>query len=142
LTHLKYVCCAEAAGINPNTAKHIKGRAEALQIEHQEQSLPPPKLEEQVARKPGSGAPLKYSVEAITNLIESCILNKKQRKKLWHLVVYEEGFWDYHRRTIEKKLRQRGLRRTKSTKKLELTDLQKAQRYEIALSRKDWGLEE
>jgi hypothetical protein len=43
---------------------------------------------------------------------------------------------------IEKKLRARGFRRLKSTKKLSLTDIQKAQRYEITLSRKDWGIEE
>ena len=54
----------------------------------------------------------------------------------------EEGFFDVYRRIIKKKLRARGLRRRKSTKKLSLTEIQKAQRLEVALSRKDWGLEE
>jgi hypothetical protein len=70
-------------------------------------------------------------------LLKACMLNKNQRKKLWHIVAQEEGFFDLHRRTIEKKLRARGVRRAKSTKKLGLTDIQKAQRYEVALSRKD-----
>lgn len=104
--------------------------------------LPLHTYEEQVARKPGSGAKLKVSKEDITRLLEACTLNKKQRKKLWHQVEHEEGFFNLHRRTIEKKLCERGLRRTKSTKKLELTDIQRTQRYKIALSRKDWGLEE
>ena len=34
------------------------------------------------------------------------------------------------------------LRRCKPTKKLRLTDIQWAQQYEIALSRKDWGYAE
>jgi hypothetical protein len=70
-------------------------------------------------------------------LLKACTLNKNQRKKLWHIVAQEEGFFDLHRRMIEKKLRARGLRRAKSTKKLSLTDIQKAQRYKVALSRKD-----
>jgi hypothetical protein len=39
-------------------------------------------------------------------------------------------------------MRERRLGRPKSTKKLFLTDIQRAQRYKLALSRKDWGLRE
>jgi hypothetical protein len=39
-------------------------------------------------------------------------------------------------------MRAMNLRRCKPTKKLGLTDIQRAQRYEIALSRKDWGYAE
>lgn len=74
--------------------------------------------------------------------MEAYTLNKTQRKKLWHIVAKEEGFFDVHRRTVEKKLRACGLRRAKSIKKPGLTDIQRAQRYEVALSRKDWGIEE
>jgi hypothetical protein len=80
--------------------------------------------------------------EEVIQLMEACTLNKTQRKKLWHIVAKEEGFFYIHRTTIENKLRARGLRRVKSTKKLGLTDIQKAQRLEVALLRKDWGLEE
>jgi hypothetical protein len=57
-------------------------------------------------------------------------------------VAREEGFFNLHRRTIEKKLRERGLQQCKLTKKLNLTDIQKAQRYEIALSREHWTLDD
>jgi hypothetical protein len=145
LVHLEYVSQAEAArraGLPKQTATDLKNRAAQLEIEHAEAGLPPPTWEEKVARKPGTGAKPKITEEEVTGLLEACTLNKKQRKKLWHVVAREEGFFDLHRRTIEKKLRERGLRRAKSTKKLGLTDIQKAQRYEVALSRQHWGLAE
>jgi hypothetical protein len=95
LVHLEYVHCAEAArkaGLADTTAKDLKKRAAELCIERAEQGLPPPSYEEQVARKPGSGAKLKVSAEEITRLLEACILNKKQRKKLRVQVAHEEGF--------------------------------------------------
>jgi len=55
--------------------------------------------------------------------MEACTLNKGQRKKLWYIISKEEGFFDVYRRTIKKKLRERGLRRHKSTKKLGLIEL-------------------
>ena len=58
--------------------------------------------------------------------MEACTLNKSQRQKLWHNVTQEEGFFNIHRRTIERKLCARGLHRAKLTKKLGLTDIQKA----------------
>jgi hypothetical protein len=93
---------------------------------------------EQIRRKEGTrGSNKKITDEEVIELMEACTLNKTQRKKLWHIVAEEEGFFDVHRRTIEKKLQARSLRRAKSTKKLSLIDLQRAQRYEVALSRKD-----
>ena len=125
LSHLQHVNCAKAArlvGLLPTVAKDLKARAIALQLEHRTQGLPPPTLEQQAARKPGSGARPKVTEEEITSLLEACTLSKKQRKKLWHIVANEEGLFDLHRRTIEKKLRERGLKRCKSTKKLSLID--------------------
>jgi hypothetical protein len=145
LVHLQHVYQAEAArraGLKKQTANDLKLRADAVKTEHTEKGLPPLTLEEQISRKPGSGAKPKITDNEVLKLLEACTLNKKQRKKLWHIVAQEEGFFDLHRRTIEEKLRARGLRRWKSTKKIGLTDIQKAQRYEIVLSRKDWGLEE
>ena len=82
---------------------------------------------EQIRYKEGSGAKPKITDKEITELMEACMLNKKQRKKLWYIVACEEGFFDLYRSTIEKKLRARSLRRLKSTKKLGLTELQKRQ---------------
>ena len=114
--HLEYVSYAEAArkaGIPSSTATDLRDRAGALCIERFEAGLPPPSYEEQVAIKPGSGPPVKLTVDAVTQLLEACTLNKKQRKKLWHIVAKEEGFIDLHCSIIEKKLRARGLRCTK-----------------------------
>jgi hypothetical protein len=81
---------------------------------------------EQIKRKKGSGASKKIIDKEVIKLMEACTLNKTQRKKLWHIVAKEEGFFDVHRRTIKKKLWARGLRRAKSIKKLSLTDIQRA----------------
>ena len=67
LVHLEYVNCPEAAqkaGLPLSTAKDIKKRAGELCVERAEQGLPPP-YEEQVTRKPGSGAKPKISKEEI-----------------------------------------------------------------------------
>jgi len=140
--YLTYAQAAEKCGINKSTAIKIKNRAGELLIECEEQGLPVPSLLEQATRKVGSGAKPMISENEISSLIDSCTITKKQRKKLWHIVAKEEGFFHLHRRTIEKKLRERGLRRAKSTKKLGLTESQRAQRYEIALSRRDWTLDQ
>jgi hypothetical protein len=56
-------------------------------------------------------------------IIESCTVSKKQRKKLWHIIAKEEGFFDITHRRIKQKLYKRGLYRAKSIKKLGLTDI-------------------
>ena len=130
LTHLQYVHQVEAArraGLPKQTATDLKNRVAELEIKHAELGLPPPTIEEKIARKKGTGPQkLKIIEEEVTTLLEACILNKKQRKKLLYIVAKEEGFFDLYRRTIEKKLCERGLRRCKSTKKLHLTDIQRA----------------
>jgi hypothetical protein len=50
-------------------------------------------LKEQIARKLGSRAKEKITDEQVLELMEACMLNKKQRKKLWHIVAKEEGFF-------------------------------------------------
>ena len=59
---------------------------------------------EQIRRKESSGAIKKITDEEVIELIEACMLNKKQKKKLWHIVAKEEGFFDVYHRTIKKKL--------------------------------------
>jgi transposase len=111
LVHLEYVNCAEAArraDITYKTMYDIKKRASELCVERAKQGLPPP-YEEQVAKKEGSGAQSKISEAEIERLLEACTTNKKQRKKLWIQVAREEGFFNLHRRTIEKKLCERGV---------------------------------
>lgn len=84
LVHLQYVHYAEAtrrAGLGSSTAFKVKDRAAEVEIEHAKKGLPPPTLREQIARKPGTGAKPKISVEEVTFLLKDCTLNKKQRKK-------------------------------------------------------------
>jgi len=127
--HLQHVHLAEAArlaSLGSTIAKRLKAQIGDRQVKANEAGLPPLTLEELVARNLGSGAKEKITFKQVTDLLDSCTIDKKQRKKLWHIVAKEEGFFDLHKSTIEKKLRARGLRRTKSTKKLGLTDIQKA----------------
>jgi hypothetical protein len=144
LTHLNYVNISKAAklaGLEYKTARYIKNRAGDLETEYVTKGLPPPTIEQQVLRKVGSGAKPKITVDDLNVIFQECTLNRKQRKKLQYIVALELGF-NVCRRTIETRLRAAGLNRYKSTKKLHLTDSQKAQRYEIALSREHWGLAE
>ena len=85
LTHLQYIHQVEAAcraSLKKQIATDIKNRSAALQIEREEQGLPPPTLEEQIARKPGNRAKEKIIDEEVLGLLEACTLNRKQRKKL------------------------------------------------------------
>ncbi len=80
LTHLQYVSCrkaAQKAGLAPTTGKNLKARAAVLEIEHHEKGLPPPTLEQQIARKEGSGAKPKLSEEDCVKTFEACTLSKK-----------------------------------------------------------------
>ena len=85
LTHLQYVNiskAAERAGLEYSTAKSFRASVGALEAEHAEKGLPPPTLEEKVARKEGSGAKLKLTEADLEEIWVSCTLNKKQRAKL------------------------------------------------------------
>lgn len=144
LTRCEYESIYKAAkkcGIAQSTAKDIFLRAGDRLVDAAIASIPALTLTEQVTRKQGSGRLQVISDEEIIKLFQACTLNKKQQKKLQHQVAAEEGF-DGCRRTIETRLRKKGLQRTKSTKKLDLTPIQRAMRYEIALSREHWGLRE
>ena len=148
LTELKYHSCRKAAllaGIKPTAAKELKARVGDLEVLYAEQGLPSPTMEEKLARKVGSGGDRSKAgpllEEDIQLIFEACTANKKARAKRQHHVAYELGF-NQSRWTIEKRMREHGLFRVNSTKKLGLTDIQRAERYEIALSRKDWGYAE
>ena len=80
---------------------------------------PPPSY----PRRVGSGAKPKIMDDEVLKLLESYTLDKKQRKKLWHMVAKEEGFFSLYRRTIKKKLCVRGLYKYKLIKKLGLIDI-------------------
>jgi len=132
LTYLLYVHQAEAArkaGLAKSTATDIKNAAANVEISYAKQGLLPPTIQEQVEqikRKEGNRAKPKITDNKVIKLIKACILNKSQRQKLWHIIAQEEGFFDVHCKTIKRKLRACRLCKAKSTKKLSLTDIQKA----------------
>jgi hypothetical protein len=79
------VHCAEAArlaSLGSTVAKRLKAQIGKRQVEAEESGLPPPSLKEFVARKEGSGAKEKITFDQVTDLLDSCTLNKKLRKKL------------------------------------------------------------
>jgi hypothetical protein len=95
LTHLNYVSIAKAArlaGLEYSTAKSFRERVGKLEAEHAKHGLPPLTWEEKVARKPGSGAKPKLTDDDLNRLFAEYTLNKKQRKKLQHVVAAELGF--------------------------------------------------
>jgi predicted esterase YcpF (UPF0227 family) len=95
--HLQHVHLAEAArlaGLGSTVALRLKEQIGARQVEADEAGQPSPTLEELVARNPGSGAKGKITFEQVTDLLDSCTVDKKQRKKLWHIVAKEDGIFD------------------------------------------------
>ena len=59
LAHLYHVHCAEAArlaGLSNTAGKRLKVAAGDLLVKRSEQGLPPPTLDEEARRKPGSRA--------------------------------------------------------------------------------------
>jgi hypothetical protein len=107
------------------TAQNLKAHIEQLEIEYAKHRLPPPTLQEKLARKTSSRAKQKLGDDNLNILFEECTLNKKQRYKQQHVIAAKLGF-NTCRCTIKIHLRKSGLNRCKSTKKLSLTDIQKA----------------
>ena len=82
LTHCEYVSirvAAKKAGIAPSTAKDIRARAGVLQAHNAENGLPPPIIDEQIARKVGSGSKPLLSIDEIALIFEVCQIDKKAR---------------------------------------------------------------
>ena len=103
LTHLQYVSvrkAAERSGLTYSTGQRLKAHVGDLEIIHAEQGLPPPTIAEKVARKEGSRAKPKLIEDDFNEIFLACTINKKQRKKLQHVVAAELGF-DVCRRTIQ-----------------------------------------
>jgi arginine repressor len=123
------------------TATSIQNTIGMVIAKHAEEGLPRPTIDEQIARKAGSGRPKVLGDGDCQQIFNACTSSNAQRKKKLHNLLQEEGF-NACRRTIETRMRKMNLYRTKSTKKLALTDIQKAQRYKIALSRQHWGYKE
>jgi hypothetical protein len=65
------------AGLEYTSAQRLKTRVGELEIEYIEKGLPPPTLEEKIARKKGSGAKPKLTDGDLNEIFVACTLNKK-----------------------------------------------------------------
>ena len=127
---------ARQAGLDKSTAYNMEKRAGIVFVLLAEQQLATPTFVEQISRIAGSGRPKVLSDEDCMTSFKACTQDKKSRMKQQHHVSLEEGF-EACRRVVKQLMRKIGLYRNKSTKKPGLTDVRKAQRFEIPLSRKD-----
>jgi hypothetical protein len=80
---------AKRAGLEYSTAKSIRQRVGELEVEYAKKGLPPPILEEKVARQEGSRAKPKLTDKDLNKIFVVYILNKKQYKKLQYIVAAE-----------------------------------------------------
>ena len=132
---------ARDTGINVKTARGIKRRANEIIIFNDNHDLPPPTLSEQVAKRAKTGRPHVLS-EIEINTLNDAISADKHHRELPFFEVAQELDLHVSKSIIRQTTRALHFHRVKPTKKLALTDIQEALRYEITLSRKDWTLDD
>lgn len=74
------------------------------------------------------------------NQLKDAIQQNRDYREMERHEVSEKLGMKVSKTTVRTDTKARNCNRVKSTMKLDLTDVQEAQRYEIALSRKDWTL--
>ena len=132
---------AKRAKINIKTARDIKKRANKIIIYCDEHNLPPPSFHDQVAIAPKPGRPHVLS-ELDINTLDAAISSDRHHREMYQFEVAQELNLKASKSTIRTVARGHKIHRVKPTKKLALTPIQEAERYEIALSRKDWTLDD
>jgi hypothetical protein len=134
---------AKELHLKPQTARDLNHRDKRLKIYCDNHNLPPPSLHNRAAVKPKSGRPYILSEIDGNRLKEACKQDRHHRE-MFQFEVAQEDELDLpkvSRTTIQNEMQKQRLYRVKPTKKLEVTDIQKAERYKIVLSRKDWTLD-
>jgi hypothetical protein len=132
---------AKKAKINTKTARGIKKRADQIVIFNDTHNLPPPSLHDQVSIAPKPGRPHVLS-ELDINTLDCTISSDRHHREMGQFEVAQELDLKASKSTIRTAARSHKIHRVKPTKKLGLTPIQMAERYEIALSRKDWTLDD
>jgi hypothetical protein len=135
------VHAAKKAKISIKSARRIKKHSSEVQIFCDDYNLSPPSLHDRVAIKPKLVRPYVMS-EAFGNQLKDAIEQDRNHREMFQFEVAQELGIKASKTTIQREMKTRRLGRVKPTKKLSLADIQKAQRYELALSRKDWKLED
>jgi len=132
---------AKKAKINTKTACGIKKRADQIIIFNDAHNLPPPSLHDQVSIAPKLGRPHVLS-ELDINSLDCTISSDRHHREMGQFEVAQELDLKASKSTIRTAARSHKIHQVKPTKKLSLTPIQMAERYEIALSRKDWTLDD
>jgi hypothetical protein len=132
---------AKKAKINIKTARRIAYRDKDNYIYNDQHYLPQPSLHDRCAIVPKPGrrqALTELNVEQLDNAISQ----DRKHREMPQLEVAEELGLHVSKTTVRHTAREVGFYRVKPTKKLALNDIQEAIRYEIALGREHWTLEQ
>jgi hypothetical protein len=134
---------AKRAKINVKTARGVKKRAENYTYIAEQENRPPPSLHDRTIIAPKTGRRRVLSALNIEQLDNAVGQDKEHR----HMVEYEiaqqiEGFPHVSKTTVRNEIHALRYHECAPTKKPALTFIQECERYEIALSRKDWTLED
>jgi hypothetical protein len=127
---------AKELHLKPQTARDLNHCDKRLKIYCDDYNLPPPSLHNRAAVKPKSSRP-HILLEIDGNRLKEACEQDRHHREMFQFEVAQEDELDLPtvlRTTIRKEMQKRRLHRVKPTKKLGLTDIQKAERYEIALS--------
>jgi hypothetical protein len=140
---LTIINAAKEAHIKIKTARGIKRRADKITYSNDENQLPT-SLHDRTVLAPKTGrrhALSELNKEQLDNAINQ---DRHHREMLQYEVAQEieEPFPHTSKSTIRREARALGIHRVKPTKKLSLTPIQEAIRYELALSRKDWTIDD
>src|SRR5947207_6159998 len=127
---------AKRVKINIKTALDIKKCANKIIIYGDEHNLPPPSFHDQVAIAPKPGRPHILS-ELDINTLDTAISSDHHYREMYQFEVAQELNLKASKSTIRTVACGHKIHRVKPTKKLALTLIQEAERYEIVLSRKD-----
>jgi len=132
---------AKRARIHLTSARRIKKRSDDIQVYNDNYDLPPPSMYDRTAVKSKSGRTRVLS-EVAGNQLKDAIEQDRYYREMGQFDVAQELRIKASILTVRNEMKARNLNRVKPTKKLALTPIQRAIRYEIALSRKDWTLED
>lgn len=130
------VPAAKKAKINIKTARDIKRRADTITVYCDQHNLPPLSLHDRTIIQPKSGRRPALS-ELQVNQLDAAINQDRHYREMPQLEVSNELRFHVSKTVVRNECRNLNIYRVKSTKKLDLIDIQKAIQYKIALSQKD-----
>jgi hypothetical protein len=130
------VPAAKRSKIYLKSTRRIITKSHEIEIYNNNHNLSPLSLHGRVANKPMTRRdPVMLEIDI--NRLQGAIEKDRHYREMRQFKVAQKLGIKASQSTIRKEIKARYLNRVKPTKKLALTPIQEAQRYEIALSRKD-----